>query len=76
MTLFLTKDFWEANGKFFGVVSAREITVLKRAGKAALTASTRVAESCSRSCDMFVADLDESDDGGFSAKAALSRSFA
>lgn len=68
--------FREVSDSLIAVVSAMEYMAVVCAETAALAVFTGIAENGAPSTDMFVLDLDETDDGSSSAKTGLSRGFA
>lgn len=73
-TLEPSENFWGGNDNLIGVVRVRNVTVVKRAAKAALADNMCIAENGGFSTDMLVVDLDEKGDGSSRAIATLSSS--
>lgn len=72
-TLEPCRDICKADDNLIGVISARQVIVLKRKTKAALAVSISIAENSGLPSEMLVADLDAKVDSNSSAKAMLSR---
>lgn len=75
-TLELSEHSWGGNENPFGVVSAREIMIVKPVAMAALPSNPGIAENSCPSSELFAVDLDEKADGSSCAKARLCRGFA
>lgn len=72
----LNEDFRGASNNQIELVSAKKITAVGPAAKAALTVNTAIAEIACPSGDIFVVDLDKSVEIIFSAKAIPGTGFA